>query len=103
MLFNLKNAGATYQRAMNSIFHDLIDKIMEVYIDNVVVKSSHIDQHLVDLEQAFIKIRLHNLKMNPAKGNFGVSVGNFLSLLMHHQGIEVDKSKTKEILEARPP
>lgn len=53
MPFGLKNAGATYQRAMNAIFHELIGKNMEVYIDDVIVKSHGVDQHLTDLEQAF--------------------------------------------------
>ena len=88
---------------MNAIFHDLINNNMEVYIDDVVVKLRDIDRHLVDLEQAFIQMRLHNLKMNPAKYAFGVLASNFLGFLVHHQGIEVDKNKAKATLEARPP
>ena len=53
MLFGLKNAKATYQRAMNAIFHDLIGKCMEVYIDNMVVKLAYFSNYLADLEQAF--------------------------------------------------
>jgi hypothetical protein len=53
MTFGLKNAGATYQRAMNYIYHDLIDKLVEIYIDNVVVKSTSIRGHLGDLRQVF--------------------------------------------------
>ena len=88
---------------MNVIFHDLIGKKMEVYIDDVVVKSSDMDQYLVDLEQVFIRIKLYNLKMNLAKCAFRVLTSNFLNFLVHHQGIEVDKNKAKAILEARPP
>jgi hypothetical protein len=51
MTFGLKNAGATYQRAMNYIFHDLIGKLVEIYIDDVVVKSASIEGHLGDLQQ----------------------------------------------------
>jgi hypothetical protein len=51
MTFGLKNAGATYQRAMNYIFHDLIGKLVEIYIDDVVVKSTSVEGHLEDLRQ----------------------------------------------------
>ena len=59
MPFRLKNAGATYQRAMNSIFHDMIGRFMEVYIDDVVIKSPAKSKHLVHLEKAFQRIRSH--------------------------------------------
>jgi hypothetical protein len=49
--FGLKNAGATYQRAMNCIFHDSIGKLVEIYIDDVVVKSASVEGHLEDLQQ----------------------------------------------------
>jgi hypothetical protein len=51
MTFRLRNAGATYQRAMNYIFHDLIGKLVEIYIDDVVVKSASVEGHLEDLRQ----------------------------------------------------
>jgi hypothetical protein len=51
MTFGLKNAGATYQRAMNYIFHDLIGKLVEIYIDDVVVNSALVEGHLEDLRQ----------------------------------------------------
>jgi hypothetical protein len=53
MTFGLKNAGATYQRAMNLIFHDLLGIIVEVCIDDIVVKSANLDSRLVDLRLAF--------------------------------------------------
>jgi len=93
MPFGLKNAGATYQRAMNFIFHDLIGKSMQVYIDDVVVKSPSHDQHLLDLRDAFLKMRKFGLKMNPLKCGFGVSAGKFLGFLVKKTGIEVDKNK----------
>ncbi|KAM2013819.1 hypothetical protein TB1_024868 [Malus domestica] len=102
MPFGLKNAGATYQRAMNTIFHDLIGTIVEVYIDDVVVKSKRRQTHLDDLRQAFLRMRQHNLKMNPAKCAFGVSAGNFLGFLVHHRGIEVDENKARAIITAPP-
>ncbi|CAN6704835.1 unnamed protein product [Malus baccata var. baccata] len=103
MPFGLKNAGATYQRAMNAIFHDLIGHSMEVYIDDIVVKSKTEEQHLVDLKQALTRMRVHKLKMNPKKCTFGVRAGNFLGFLVHQRGVEVDKNKFRAIMESPPP
>ena len=75
MTFGLKNAGATYQRAMNYIFHDLIGKLVEIYIDDVVVKSKSAGGHLEDLHQVLERTRRFGLKMNPKKCAFGVSAG----------------------------
>ncbi|KAM1846900.1 hypothetical protein ACFX14_011250 [Malus domestica] len=102
MPFGLKNAGATYQRAMTTIFHDLIGTIVEVYIDDVVIKSKCWQTHQDDLRHAFIRMRQHNLKMNPTKCAFGVSAGNFLGFLVHHRGIEVDENKARAIINAPP-
>ncbi|KAM1581880.1 hypothetical protein ACFX10_029679 [Malus domestica] len=93
MPFSLKNTGATSQQAMNTIFHHLIGTIVEVYIDDVVIKSECRQTYLDDLRQAFLRMCHHNLKMNPAKGAFGVSAGNFLGFLVHHRGIEVDENQ----------
>ncbi|KAM1090696.1 hypothetical protein ACFX15_017690 [Malus domestica] len=101
MPFGLKNAGSTYQRAMNTIFHDLIGTIVEVYIDDVVIKSARQKTHLDNLRQAFLRMRRHNLKMNLAKCAFGVS-GNFLGFFVHHRGIEVDDKKARAIINAPP-
>ncbi|CAL8085474.1 unnamed protein product [Prunus armeniaca] len=103
MPFGLKNAGATYQRAMNSIFHDMIGRNLEVYIDDVVIKSESRPGHLDDLRSAFERMRRHQLKMNPKKCAFGVSAGNFLGFLVHQRGIEIDKNKAKAIINAPPP
>ncbi|XP_051152016.1 uncharacterized protein LOC127265996 [Andrographis paniculata] len=103
MPFGLKNVGATYQRAMNTIFHDLIGQSMEVYIDDVIIKSTDFDTHLVDLKNAFIRMKQYNLKMNPTKCAFGVSAGNFLGLLVHEKGIDIDANKAKAVLTMRPP
>ncbi|GKU86461.1 hypothetical protein SLEP1_g981 [Rubroshorea leprosula] len=103
MPFGLKNAGATYQRAMNSIFHDMIGKFMEIYIDDVVVKSNGEAHHLVHLRKSFERMRQHGLKMNPLKCAFGVSAGNFLGYLVHECGLEVDKNKARAMIEVKPP
>jgi hypothetical protein len=97
MTFGLKNAGATYQRAMNLIFHDLLGIIVEVYIDDIVVKSAGDNSHLADLRLAFEKMRRYKLKMNPLKCAFGVSAGKFLGFIVHEKGIEIDPKKIEAI------
>ncbi|KAK2455906.1 hypothetical protein QL285_003321 [Trifolium repens] len=103
MPFGLKNAGATYQRAMNSMFHDFIDTFMQVYIDDIIIKSSSEDSHLVYLRQSFKRMREHGLKMNPLKCAFCVHAGDFLGFVVHNKGIEINQNKTKAILETKPP
>jgi hypothetical protein len=93
MTFGLKNAGATYQRAMNLIFHDLLGNIVEVYIDDIVVKSASLNSHLADLRLAFEKMCRSGLKMNPLKCAFGVSAGKFLSFIVHEKGVEIVTSR----------
>ncbi|MCH79701.1 hypothetical protein A2U01_0000455, partial [Trifolium medium] len=103
MPFGLKNAGATYQRAMNLIFHDFINDFMQVYIDDVVVKSKAKIDHLTHLRMAFERMRSYNLKMNPMKCAFSVSAGKFLGFLIQEKGVEVDSSKSKAIMDCQPP
>jgi len=83
MTFGLKNAGATYQRAMNFIFHEFIGKLVEIYIDDVVVKSGDFTKHIADLRKVLECTRKHGLKMNPNKSTFGVSAGQFLGFMVH--------------------
>jgi hypothetical protein len=93
MNFGLKNVGTTYQRAINLIFHDLLSIIVEVYIDDIVVKSASLDSHLADLRLAFEKMCRYGLKMNPLKCAFGVSAGKFLGFIVHEKGAEIDPKK----------
>lgn len=103
MSFGLKNIGAIYQWAMNAIFHELVGKLVEVYINDVVAKSIDFEEPLGDLKDSLLRMRFHTLKMNHEKCAFGVLVGKFLGFLVHQRGIEVDKNKAKALLEARPP
>jgi hypothetical protein len=103
MTFGLKNAGATYQRAMNLIFHDLLGIIVEVYIDDIVVKSASLNSHLADLRHAFEKMRRYGLKMNPLKCAFGVSAGKFLGFIVHEKGVEIDPKKIESINKVQAP
>jgi hypothetical protein len=65
MTFGLKNARATYQRAMNLVFHDLLGVILEVYIDDIVIKSATFHEHLANLNVTFQRMRKYNLKESP--------------------------------------
>ena len=103
MTFGLKNAGATYQRAMNYIFHDLIGKLVEIYIDDVVVKSKSAGGHLEDLRQVLERTRRFGLKMNPKKCAFGVSAGQFLGFLVHERGIEIGLKSQEAVKMMKPP
>ncbi|KAI5335376.1 hypothetical protein L3X38_025509 [Prunus dulcis] len=103
MPFGLKNAGATYQRAINSVFHDMIGHSLEVYIDDVVIQSPEEGDHVSNLKKAFLRMRQHKLKMNPKKCVFGVQAENFLGFLVHQRGMEIDKNKAKSIIEALSP
>lgn len=78
MPFGLKNAGATYQRAMTALFHDMIHKEIEVYVDDIIIKSKEEEDHLHHLKKLFDRLRKYNLKLNPAKCAFGVSSGKLL-------------------------
>jgi hypothetical protein len=103
MTFGLKNAGAAYQRAMNLIFHDLLGTILEIYLDDVVVKSADFEGHLADLQLAFERMGKYGLKMNPLKCALGVSAGQFLGFVVHERGIEVDLKKVEAIRRIQEP
>jgi hypothetical protein len=103
MPFGLKNAGATYQRLMNRMFHDQIGKNVEVYIDDMLVKSKQEGDHLKDLEETFNTLRKYQMKLNPSKCAFGVSSGKFLGFMVSQRGIEANPDKIKAILEMQPP
>jgi hypothetical protein len=97
MTFGLKNASTTYQRAMNLVIHDLLGIILEVYIDDVVVKLDSMDGHLADLYLALERMHRYGLKMNPLKCAFSVSAGKFLGIIVHEYGIEIDPTKIESI------
>jgi hypothetical protein len=103
MTFGLENMGGTYQRAMNLIFQDLLRVLLEVYIDDIVVKSSGFDAHLANLHVAFERMRKYGLKMNPLKCAFGVIAGKFLGFVVHEQGMEIDPKKIESIKRVEEP
>ena len=97
MPFELKNADATYQRIMTAIFHDMMHRELEDYVDDIVVKSKSREDHVQILKKVFERCRAFKLRMNPFKCAFGVSFGTFLGFLIHNRGIDVDPAKTTTI------
>jgi hypothetical protein len=94
----VEKCGATYQRAMSYIFHELIGKIVEIYIDDVVNKFLDHESHLNDVRKTLECTQKHGLKMNPNKCVFGVSAGEYLGFLVHEGVIEVGKKRMKLLM-----
>ena len=103
MPFGLKNAGETYQRAMVTIFHDLIHVDMEVYVYDILVKSKTRESHPQVLKRVLQRSREANLKMNPTKCVFSVSSVKLLGFILSDRGIELNPAKAKAIREMPPP
>uniref|UniRef100_A0A2N9FPS7 Integrase catalytic domain-containing protein n=1 Tax=Fagus sylvatica TaxID=28930 RepID=A0A2N9FPS7_FAGSY len=94
MPFGLKNAGATYQRAMVTLFHDMIHHEIEVYVDDMIAKSRTAQDHLTDLRKLFQRLKKYQLRLNPNKCAFGVTSGKLLGFIVSGRGIEIDPAKT---------
>jgi hypothetical protein len=103
MPFGLKNVGATYQRMVTKIFSELLGKTVEVYIDDMVVKSIKGTNHVEDLERVFGILRRHNLKLNASKCAFGVGSGKFLGFMVTQRGIEANPDQIAAIQGLQPP
>ena len=103
MPFGLKNAGATYQRLMTKIFKPLVGRTVEVYIDDIMVKSKTREEHVLHLQEVFQLLRKYGMKLNPSKCAFGVSADKFLGFMVSQMGIEVSPDQVKAIIETPPP
>ncbi|KAL5575739.1 hypothetical protein UlMin_017438 [Ulmus minor] len=103
MPFGLKNAGATYQRLVNKMFKQQIGKTMEVYVDDMLVKSLKADEHINNLRESFEVLREYKMKLNPAKCAFGVTSGKFLGFMVNHRGIEANPAKIQALLNMESP
>ena len=90
MSFGLKNARSTYQRMMTKMFESQLGKSIEVYIDDMMVKSKVVFEHVKDLKNIFEILRKCKLHLNASKCSFGVGSGKFLGYMVTHQGIEVN-------------
>ena len=97
MPFGLKNAGSTYQRMMTKMFKPQLGRSIEVYIDDMVVKSKVVFEHVEDLTNIFEILREHKLRLNASKCSFGVGSGKFLGYMVTHRGIKVNPDQIKTI------
>ena len=102
MSFGLKNIGTTYQRLMNKMFANQIERNVQVYVDDMLVKSRREDDHLEDLKETFDTLRSYNMKLNPSKCAFGVTVGKFLGFIVFQRGIETNPDKIWAKIEMAP-
>ena len=103
MPFGLKNAGSTYQQMMTKMFEPQLGKNVEVYIDDMVVNSKLVSEHLADLANIFKILRRHKLRLNASKCSFGVGSGKFLGYMVTHRGIEVNLDQIRAINSLQPP
>ena len=103
MPFGLKNAGSTYHRMMTKMFEPQLGKNVEVYIDDMVVKSKLVFEHLADLTNIFEILRRHKLHLNAFKCSFGVGSRKFLGYMVTHRGIKVNLDQIRAINSLQPP
>ena len=103
MPFGLKNVGAIYPRLMNKLFVHQIGRNVQVYVDDMLVKSQREDDHLEDLRETFNTLRSYNMKPNPRKSAFKVTTGKFLGFMVSQRGIEANLDKIWAIIEMAPP
>ncbi|GJZ55010.1 reverse transcriptase domain-containing protein [Tanacetum coccineum] len=98
MPFGLRNAGATYQRLVDKTFHGQIGRNLEVYVDDLVIKSRTEDEVVRDIEETFKTLRKINMKLNPKKCTFGVEEGMFLGYQVNTKGIKICPDKKSDFL-----
>ena len=97
MSFELKNAGTTYQRMATILLHDMIHKEIEVYVDDMIVKSAIREGHFAALDKFLTRAEKYNRTLNPKKCIFGVTSGKLLGHIVSQKGIKVDPDKVKAI------
>ena len=101
--FGLKNVEATYQRLVNRMFQKQIGATMEVYIDDMLVKSVKAELHVDHLTESFQVLKYYKMKLNPTKCAFEVSAGKFLGFIVNSRGIKANPDKIRAVLDMRPP
>ncbi|RDY14813.1 Retrovirus-related Pol polyprotein from transposon 17.6, partial [Mucuna pruriens] len=103
MPFDLKNARTMYQKLVDKVFIDHIGQNLEVYVDNMVVKSTSLEEHIEDLEEIFTQVKKYNMRLNPNKYVFETQGGKFLGFMLTHRGIEVNPDKCEAIISMKSP
>jgi hypothetical protein len=97
------NAGSTYQRAIQACFKRQLNKNVEAYVDDVVVKTRNSETLIADLEETFASLREYRWKLNPNKCVFGVLSGKLLGFIISHRGTEANPEKISAITNMRAP
>ncbi|GAU44722.1 hypothetical protein TSUD_88060 [Trifolium subterraneum] len=103
MPFGLKNAGATYQRMMNKVFRGEIGDMLEVYMNDMIVKSHEEVDHTIHLQKVFEQARKVNMRFNPEKCTFGIRAGKFFGFYLTERGIEANPDKCRAFTEFPTP
>jgi hypothetical protein len=102
MPFGLKNAGATFQRCMRRVFGELIGRIIEAYVDDIIVKSKKTGDLVPDLIEVFAKLRQHGVRLNPEKCVSRVLRGMLIGFVVSERGIEANPEKISAIMDMGP-
>lgn len=97
MSLEFKNASVTYQRLINKVFRQQIGRKIEVYVDNILVKSIQTEDLVTDLEEAFATLHKNRIKLNSSKCIFDIISGHSLSYLITEQGIEANSKKVQAL------
>ena len=103
MPFGLKNAGATYQRAIQTCLGNQVGRNAEAYIDDVVIKTKEPGSLIEDLKETFKNLKTWQWKLNPTKCVFGVPSGQLLGFLVSNRGIKANTKQVKAIMDMKPP
>jgi hypothetical protein len=98
-----KNAGGSFGRMTSKVLFTQIGRNVLIYVDDIIVKSTKQENHIVDLQETFANFRKASLKLNPEKCVFGVKKRKFLGCLVSTKGIEANPSKIEAILRMEPP
>ena len=101
MPFGLKNTGPTYQRLVNKMFSKQIRRNVEVYVDDMLVKSNEESAHLDNFQETFTTLKQYQMKLNPSKCAFGVVSGKFLEFMVSQRGIEANPENVRAILDMK--
>ncbi|GJS11155.1 reverse transcriptase domain-containing protein [Tanacetum coccineum] len=101
--FGQENAGVTYQKLINKVFNKQIGRNLEVYIDDIVIKSDPVEDMLVDIQETFDRLQAIHMKLNPRKCSFGIEKGPFPRHLITKQGIKANPSEVKAISDLKLP
>jgi hypothetical protein len=103
MSFELKSAGATYQKGIQQCLHSQLRRNTKAYVDDVVIKTWEDEGLIFDLTETFDNLRKFKMKLNPKKCTFGVPSGKLLRYMVSHHGIDTNPDKVSAIMKIKPP